>query len=95
MSRIAQIRPLRDVKKAAILSAVTRLNGDIPLAADALRVGRTTLYRKLREYGVSVKHDPRTGKKRLIAKSGAVARFLCAVKVKRQFCDAQGHPSQR
>lgn len=57
MSKPVQITPLGDVKKAAILSAVATLS-DISLAADALGVAKTTLCRKLREYGVSPKNGP-------------------------------------
>jgi hypothetical protein len=82
MSRMAKITPLREVKKAAILSAVTKLKGEIPLAAQALGVGTTTLYRKLRQYGVLVRQNRKTGEKRLTARSVAAARFLRAVKRK-------------
>jgi AraC-like DNA-binding protein len=51
MSITVEVPALREVKKAAILSAVAQLR-DISLAADALGLGKTTLYRKLREYGV-------------------------------------------
>ena len=44
--------PLRKAKRTAILSAVTQFHGNVCLAAEKLEIGRTTLYRKLKEYGV-------------------------------------------
>ncbi len=58
MSKVVGIKPLRDEKKAAILYAVAKLR-DISLAADTLGLGKTTLYRKLKEYGVSFMMTPR------------------------------------
>jgi transcriptional regulator with PAS, ATPase and Fis domain len=43
------IIPLATLEKAAILNAVSRCR-DKHLAADALGIGKTTLYRKLAEY---------------------------------------------
>jgi len=57
-----QILPLRQTKRAAILAAVELLDGNIPLAAEKLGIGRTTLYCKLKEYGVVLKQ--RRGKKK-------------------------------
>lgn len=47
----AGIVPMAKAKKAAILAAVRQVGGDVGLAAERLEIGRTTLYRKLREYG--------------------------------------------
>jgi transcriptional regulator of acetoin/glycerol metabolism len=47
-----EIMPLRQTKKAAILAAVQQLGGNVPLAAEKLEIGVTTLYRKLKQYGV-------------------------------------------
>ena len=44
--------PLEEMEKQAILEALDRLNGDKLLAARLLGIGKTTLYRKLKEYGV-------------------------------------------
>ena len=44
------IRKLADVERELILEAVAQL-GAVP-AAKALGIGKTTLYRKLKEYGV-------------------------------------------
>jgi len=45
------ISPLADLEKRAILHAITALNGDKLEAARQLGIGKTTLYRKLKEYG--------------------------------------------
>lgn len=47
------IEPLADMEKKAILHAITMLNGDKLEAAKQLGIGKTTLYRKLKEYGAS------------------------------------------
>jgi len=44
------ILPLRELEKRAILQAVDELGGDKLLAARLLGIGKTTLYRKLKEY---------------------------------------------
>jgi len=45
------ISPLAELEKKAILHAITVLNGDKLEAAKQLGIGKTTLYRKLKEYG--------------------------------------------
>ncbi len=47
------VKPLADLEREAILSAIRSLSGDKLLAARMLGIGKTTLYRKLKEYGVS------------------------------------------
>lgn len=44
--------PLAEMEKQAILSTIQKLNGDKLQAAKLLGIGKTTLYRKLKEYGV-------------------------------------------
>jgi DNA-binding NtrC family response regulator len=44
------VLPLREVERRAILQALEFTKGDRALAANLLDIGRTTLYRKLREY---------------------------------------------
>src|SRR5215472_7136186 len=51
--RQAQILPLAEMEKQAILGALQQLNGDKLMTARALGIGKTTLYRKLKEYGIS------------------------------------------
>jgi two-component system response regulator HydG len=48
-----EVTPLAELEKQAILTAIRRLNGDKLLAAKLLGIGKTTLYRKLKEYGIS------------------------------------------
>jgi DNA-binding NtrC family response regulator len=44
--------PLDELVKGAILQALRTTKGDRTLAANLLGIGRTTLYRKLKEYGM-------------------------------------------
>jgi len=46
----AKIIPMAEVEKQTILNTITQLNGDKLLAARLLGIGKTTLYRKLKEY---------------------------------------------
>ena len=48
-----EVRSIADMEKQAILSTLRQLNGDKLMAARLLGIGKTTLYRKLKEYGVS------------------------------------------
>jgi len=45
-----RIVPIADLEKQAVLSAIAQLEGDKLLAAKLLGIGKTTLYRKLKEY---------------------------------------------
>jgi len=47
------VMTLADLERQAILDAVRRLNGDKLQAAKLLGIGKTTLYRKLKEYGIA------------------------------------------
>jgi transcriptional regulator of acetoin/glycerol metabolism len=47
------VTPLAQLEKQAILETLRKLNGDKLLAARLLGIGKTTLYRKLKEYGIS------------------------------------------
>jgi two-component system response regulator HydG len=49
----AKILPLAELEKQAILDALQQLNGDKLMTARALGIGKTTLYRKLKEYGIT------------------------------------------
>ena len=53
------VLPLAQLEKEAILETLRKLNGDKLLAARLLGIGKTTLYRKLKEYGISLR--PRSG----------------------------------
>jgi DNA-binding NtrC family response regulator len=43
---------IAEMEKQAILNTIRRLNGDKLMAAKLLGIGKTTLYRKLKEYGI-------------------------------------------
>jgi DNA-binding NtrC family response regulator len=45
-----RIVPVADLERQAILDAIAQLNGDKLTAAKLLGIGKTTLYRKLKEY---------------------------------------------
>jgi len=47
------VKALADLEREAILSAIQTLNGDKLQAAKLLGIGKTTLYRKLKEYGIA------------------------------------------
>jgi len=44
------VMPIAELEKQSILNALTQVNGDKMLAARLLGIGKTTLYRKLKEY---------------------------------------------
>ena len=46
----SKILPMAELEKQTILSTIAQLNGDKLLAARMLGIGKTTLYRKLKEY---------------------------------------------
>jgi DNA-binding NtrC family response regulator len=48
-----QVTPLAELERQAILGAIRSLNGDKLQAAKLLGIGKTTLYRKLKEYGIA------------------------------------------
>lgn len=50
------IKPLVEIEKETILIALRIFDGDKLAAATALGIGKTTLYRKLAEYGETFKH---------------------------------------
>jgi len=50
----SKVIPLADLEKQTILSTIAQLNGDKLMAAKMLGIGKTTLYRKLKEYGVDL-----------------------------------------
>jgi transcriptional regulator of acetoin/glycerol metabolism len=48
------ILPLNQMERNAILEALEYTKGDRAIAANLLGIGRTTLYRKLKEYQLAV-----------------------------------------
>ncbi|HEY3706100.1 MAG TPA: helix-turn-helix domain-containing protein [Terracidiphilus sp.] len=49
----SELMTLAEMERQAILSAIRTLNGDKLQAACLLGIGKTTLYRKLKEYGIT------------------------------------------
>jgi transcriptional regulator of acetoin/glycerol metabolism len=47
---VSKIVPMSELEKQTILNAIAQLNGDKLQAARLLGIGKTTLYRKLKEY---------------------------------------------
>ena len=54
MAEQRRILPLQEIEKQTILSAISNLDGDKLMAAKLLGIGKTTLYRKLKEYGAEL-----------------------------------------
>lgn len=52
------IMPLSEIEKRAILEALAYTKGDHSTAAQLLGIGRTTLYRKLKEYRLEDPESP-------------------------------------
>jgi DNA-binding NtrC family response regulator len=50
----SRIMPMADLEKQNILGAIAQLDGDKLMAAKLLGIGKTTLYRKLKEYGAEL-----------------------------------------
>jgi two-component system response regulator HydG len=48
-----RIVSIAELEKQAILNTIRQLNGDKLMAAKLLQIGKTTLYRKLKEYGIA------------------------------------------
>ena len=49
---VEPVLPLAEVERRAIMNALGHTKGDRTFAAELLGIGRTTLYRKLKEYGL-------------------------------------------
>ncbi len=52
-SQRVELKTLAELEREAILGAIRTLNGDKLQAAKLLGIGKTTLYRKLKEYGIA------------------------------------------
>lgn len=50
----SKIVPMAELERQTILNAIAHLNGDKPMAARLLGIGKTTLYRKLKEYSAEL-----------------------------------------
>jgi DNA-binding NtrC family response regulator len=71
---------LESIEKTAILSAMAEAENDRQLVAQMLGIGRTTLYRRLKEYGVPRSHCSRTKAARKMQSNSSTARQLEAPK---------------
>jgi len=49
-----RILPMIELERQTILGTIAQLNGDKLMAAKLLGIGKTTLYRKLKEYGAAI-----------------------------------------
>jgi two-component system, repressor protein LuxO len=49
------LRPFSEIKKDVFIEAIEYCNGNVVQAAKELGIGKTTLYKKLREWGIPVK----------------------------------------
>ncbi len=52
----AEIVPMDEIEKREVVRAVTLCGGDVIKAAEALKMGKTTVYRKLKQWGYSVEN---------------------------------------
>ena len=50
----SRILPMVELERQTILNTIAQLDGDKLMAAKLLGIGKTTLYRKLKEYGVEL-----------------------------------------
>lgn len=50
------IAPFDEIEQREVIRAVILCNGDVMKAARALKMGKTTIYRKLRQWGYSLEH---------------------------------------
>ncbi|HEY6181957.1 MAG TPA: sigma-54 dependent transcriptional regulator [Terriglobales bacterium] len=50
----SKILPIAEMERQSILTTIAQLNGDKLMAARMLGIGKTTLYRKLKEYGAQI-----------------------------------------
>jgi DNA-binding NtrC family response regulator len=49
---VVPVLPLAEMEKRAIINALQYTKGDRVMTANLLGIGRTTLYRKIKEYGI-------------------------------------------
>jgi len=52
----AEIVPMEEIEKREVFRAIRLCDGDVVKAAEALRMGRTTVYKKLQQWGYSVEN---------------------------------------
>ena len=56
-----EFKTLAHIEKEAIHAALIHHNGRISLVARKLGIGRSTLYRKIDEYGIDIHEAPEAG----------------------------------
>ncbi|HET9784080.1 MAG TPA: sigma-54 dependent transcriptional regulator [Terriglobales bacterium] len=66
------VRPLAELEREAIFEALAHVKGDKILAARLLGIGKTTLYRKLKEYGQAALAAPPAAGSASVAATGGV-----------------------
>lgn len=54
---VSAVTPIAEMEKQAIIRTIRKLKGDKLMAARLLGIGKTTLYRKLKEYGLEDEFD--------------------------------------
>jgi DNA-binding NarL/FixJ family response regulator len=57
---LSETTPLAELERLAILHALHKTHGDRLAAAKALGIGKTTLYRKLKEFDLEENHDEKS-----------------------------------
>ena len=72
------MRPLEDIERDAIRFAISHYRGQMSEVARRLRIGRSTLYRKLEGLGLERRLRKRAGNPRI---SGALAYRCCTAKI--------------
>lgn len=55
--KATEIKSLRQIEKEMIAEALTFFQGNVQKTSAKLGVGRNTLYRKMKEYGISIAHS--------------------------------------
>lgn len=53
---VKEILPMEEIEQREVLRAVMASQGNVVKAAKALKVGKTTMYRKLRKWGYTVRN---------------------------------------
>ena len=54
-----EVLTVAEAERRAIVAALAKTGGNLSAAIRVLKMGRTTLYRKLRAYGIDIGRPPR------------------------------------
>lgn len=68
------IEPLEEVEKREVLRAVMNCHGDTLKAAKALKIGKTTIYRKLKQWGYNLEKQLLLGQASVLRGNGRPPR---------------------